>query len=54
MGEKKPNSSCVPAGIYSGMDLLGGVHPLALARGGAGGVLFCMIKLKSKKLLQTK
>jgi hypothetical protein len=31
------------------MDLLGsagGVHPLALARGGAGGVLFFMIKQK--------
>jgi hypothetical protein len=39
------------------MDLLGGcgggggVHPLALARGGAGGVLFFMIKIK---LLETQ
>jgi hypothetical protein len=30
----------------TGMDLLGGGTPLALARGGAGGVLFFMIKQK--------
>jgi hypothetical protein len=35
MGKKKPNSSCIPAEMYSGMDLLGGGTPLALARGGA-------------------
>jgi hypothetical protein len=39
MGEKKPNSSCIPAEMYSGIDL-------ALARGVQGGVLFFMIKQK--------
>jgi hypothetical protein len=40
MGKKKPNSSCIPAEMYSGIDL-------ALARGvQGGGVLFFMIKQK--------